>query len=135
MKKLFIIAILLLTTVFAFSQNQRGLVYRCTETSIKYTGDEKWQSSESNFVVHMDLSKNVITFDNKTQSKYVLRYEIGEEKSEDELGNKFTLTLYKAYDEEGIGCDFTFIQYENYPQLIVMIFYTDIQIAWVLIPV
>lgn len=131
MKKLLSLFVFMLISFSTFAQTADVALFRCTEASVYYIQSEESFTQETNFIIKADIPNNKISFDNKYQSVYYIRYiKADAEPKVDDDGDHYKITAFAAYDEEGLECIFSIVIYDELPLIYFSATYTDINAIW-----
>lgn len=134
MKKTIVTLLFIVITVMTFSQTKTAEIYRCSSLGFS-TLDEKtgkwseYEMKESNIIIKNNLIKNEITIGGgeKDIIIYLLRKTASDSKV-DKDGDKYTIMLFDAYDQDARDCEWVKIDYPDYTNINFVIVYNNFKV-------
>lgn len=132
--KLFVTLLFVVLTTTVFSQTKTAEMYRCSYLGFS-TLDEKtgkwseYEMKESNIIIKNNLVKHEITIGGgeKDIIVYLLR-KVESESKVDKDGDKYTIILYDAYDQDAKECQWIKIDYPDYTNINFVLVYRNFKV-------
>lgn len=134
MKKTIVTLLFIVITTMTFSQTKTAEMYRCSQLGFS-TLDEKtgkwseYDMKESNIIIKYDIVNHKYTISGGESDiiVYLLRSTDSTEKV-DKDGDKYTITLYDAYDQDARDCEWMKIDYPEYTNINFLIIYENFKV-------